>query len=304
MRAAADETTRGAWATAAAFTTWGLVPVYWKAVGAISPREMIAWRGLWAVPFLAGCLTLARGWPAVRALLRNRRALGVLAFSAALIGLNWFVFIVAVANGQILESSLGYTITPLVNVLLGAAFLGERLTRVQGVAVGCAAAGVVVLVVATGTLPLTALVLAFSFSIYGLVRKIAAIDAMPGLFVETVLLAPLFVAWLIVLAARGETATGASATTCALVPLSGLITAVPLWLFAYGARRIRLVTVGLLQFISPLGQFVLSVFAFGETFTTAHAAAFTSIGVGVVLYLVDLGRRQRPPAAPAIAAAR
>lgn len=300
---AADETTKGAWATTAAFLTWGLVPLYWKAVEAITAHEMIAWRVLWALPFLAVFLTVGRGWGQVRSVLRVRRVMAVVVFSASLIAVNWFVFIEAVSGGRVLETSLGYYINPLVNVLLGAAFLGEKLGRAQWIAVALAAAGVTVLVVATGTLPVTALVLALTFAAYGLVRKLAKVEAMPGLFLEVCVVAPFALAWLLVLQARGATTAGVAAGTWALVPLAGLITALPLWWFAYGARRLRLATVGLLQFLAPTGQFLLSIAVFGEAFSRAHAVAFALIWSGLVLYVFDLRRRQRRAARVAAAAA-
>ena len=288
-----SETSKGIWATAAAFGLWGLVPIYWKAVEAVPARELIAYRVLWALPFLALLLTLGRGWPRVRAVLRNRRVLGMLVLSAALIAVNWFVFIEAVAGGRVMQASLGYYINPLVNVVLGYVVLGERLSRPQGLAVALATVGVGVLIAATGELPVTALVLATTFALYGLVRKVVAVDAMPGLFFEVLLIVPLALAYLAALHVRGEAVAGVPDGVWALVPLSGLITALPLAWFAYGARRLRLATVGLLQFLAPTGQFLLSLTLFGERFTAAHAVTFVLIWAGLALYLFDLQQRQR-----------
>ena len=294
---ARSETTRGLYATTAAFLTWAVVPVYWKAVGAIPPDEMIAWRVLWALPCLAILLQLGGGWRQVRAVLGRPRLLAWLALSASLVVFNWFVFIAAVADDRVMETSLGYYINPLVNVLLGFAFLGERLRVAQWIAIGLAACGVAWLVVAVGELPLAALALAFSFAAYGLVRKLVPVDALPGLFLEVLMLLPLAAIWFGV-RATGAGVAHAPAGTLWLLPLAGLITALPLGWFAYGARRLPLATVGILQFLAPTGQFLLATFAYDEPFTSAHAVTFGLIWTGVALYLVDLGRsrrRREPP---------
>ncbi|MDJ0521730.1 MAG: EamA family transporter RarD [Planctomycetota bacterium] len=291
-----SETSKGLWATTAAFAIWGLVPIYWKAVSAIPPREMITYRVLWALPFLALILKVWGGWRHVGVALKRPRIIGLLALSAALVGFNWFVFIEAVNDGQIMQASLGYYINPLVNVLLGFVLLGERMRKLQWCAVALAAAGVGVLIVEAGEIPLVALALAFSFGLYGLVRKLAPIDAMPGLFVEVVLLTPLAGVWL-GLQLAGGTTSQVGLGTWLLVPLAGLITALPLGWFSYGARRLTLATVGILQFLAPTGQFLLATLVYGEPFTHAHVITFALIWAGVGVYLVDLLRRgQTSPA--------
>ena len=279
-------------ATAAAFAFWGIVPIYWKAVGDVSAHEMIALRVLWALPFAGILLTAIRSWGAVGRALASRRTLGILLFSAFLIGCNWFVFIEAIADGKVLQTSLGYFVNPLLNIVLGFVFLGERLRRLQWVAVALATAGVVNQVVSVGELPWIALILAVTFGLYGLVRKTAPVDALPGLFVEALLLSPLCLAYMVWIAGRGESTFFAADTgTQWLVPIAGLITAMPLVWFSYGARRIPLATVGLLQFLAPTGQFLLAVLLYDEPFTTAHVVTFVLIWVGLVLYLTDLRRR-------------
>ena len=286
----AHETRRGLWATAGAFGLWGIVPLYWKAVEAIPAREMIAYRVLWALPFLGVFLWWRRSGAQLRSVLRRPKVLGMLALSAALVAFNWFVFIDAVNDGRIMQASLGYYINPLVNVLLGFLLLGERMRRLQGLAVALAAAGVTVLVVAAGELPLVALSLAFSFGLYGLVRKLVPVDAIPGLFLEVVLLTPLAVVW-IAMELAGPGLAEAPLRTWLLVPVAGLITALPLGWFAYGARRLPLATVGILQFLAPTGQFLLAVFLYDEPFGRVHALTFGLIWMGIVLYLLDLRRR-------------
>ncbi len=288
-----DERTRGLWATTAAFLIWGFVPIYWKAVSAIPAREMIAYRVLWALPFLALLLLWRGGWRRVRATLKRPRVLAVLAGSAALIAVNWFLFIEAVNDGQIMQTSLGYYINPLVNVLLGFALLGERLRRLQLIAVLLAGAGVAVLVFQAGEVPLIALALAITFGLYGLVRKLVPIDALPGLFFEVIILLPFALLWLGVrVASEGIADVGWGVWL--LLPLAGLITALPLSWFAYGARRLTLTTVGLLQFLAPTGQFLLAILVYDEAFTTAHLITFALIWAGLALYVIDLRRRPRP----------
>ena len=280
---------KGLLATAAAFALWGIVPIYWKAVEAIPAEEMIAYRVLWAIPFLALFVWWRGGARQMRSVLRRPKVLGMLAVSAALVGFNWFVFIAAVNDGRIMQASLGYYINPLVNVLLGFLLLGERIRRLQIVAIGLAAIGVAVLIVEAGELPVVALALAISFGLYGLVRKLVPVDAIPGLFLEVLLLTPLAGVWL-TLQIAGPGLADADTQTWLLVPVAGLITALPLGWFAYGARRLPLTTVGILQFLAPTGQFLLATFVYREPFTTAHAITFGLIWAGVALYLIDLGR--------------
>lgn len=281
-------------ATAAAFGFWGLTPIYWKAVEAVSAQELLALRVLWAVPLAAGLLTLLRAWGDLRRVLTARRTMSALLLTAALIGGNWLVFLVAVQDGQILQSSLGYFINPLVSILLGFLFLGERLRAVQWVAVALAAVGVVNQILAVGELPWIALFLAGTFGLYGLLRKTIAVAALPGFFVEVSLIAPLalvYMAWAI--SGSVSTFVNADGATQWLVPIAGVITVTPLVLFAYGARRILLATVGLLQFLTPTAHFLLATQLYGEPFTAAHLLTFVLIWSALALYLGDLFRRER-----------
>ena len=285
---------KGLSATAAAFGFWGLTPIYWTAVAAVSAQELLAFRVLWAVPLAAVLLTLLHAWGDVRCVFTSRRTLSALLLTATLIGTNWFVFLVAMENGQILQSSLGYFINPLVSIVLGFLFLGERLPAVQWVAVALAAAGVANQVLAVGELPWIALVLAGSFGLYGLLRKTSAVSALPGFFVEVSLLAPLafvYMAW--VISRATSTFVSADGGTQWLVPVAGLITVTPLVLFSYGARRIPLATVGLLQFLTPTAHFLLATQLYGEPFTASHVTTFVLIWSALALYLGDLFRRER-----------
>lgn len=281
-------------ATAAAFGFWGLTPIYWKAVEAVSAQELLALRVLWAVPLAAALLTLLHAWGDLRRVLTSRRTMSALLFTAALIGGNWFVFLVAIENGQLLQSSLGYFINPLVSILLGFLFLGERLRTVQWAAVALAAAGVVNQVLAVGELPWIALFLAGTFGLYGLLRKTIAVAALPGFFVEVSLIAPLalvYMAWAI--SGSVSTLVTADGGTQWLVPVAGVITVTPLVLFSYGARRILLATVGLLQFLTPTAHFLLATQLYGEPFTASHLLTFVLIWSALALYLGDLFRRER-----------
>ena len=267
-----------------AFLLWGLVaPVYFKSLSGVGAVEIVAHRIVWTV-LLVGAVVLATKGPAavVRAVGTWRR-LGIFAVTTALISVNWTIFIYAMISNQMLQSSLGYYINPLVNVLLGVLFLHERLSRQQLAAVFIAATGVLSLVLWYGVMPWIALSLALSFGTYALVRKKAAIDPIIGLLLETVLLVPLALGYLLWLGADGAFLMRGIGTDLMLV-LSGPITAVPLILFMVGAARLKLSTIGLLQYVGPTGQLLLGVLVYGETFTPAHAFAFGCIWVALVLY--------------------
>lgn len=275
-------------AVAGAFLMWGLLaPVYFKAVGDVGAVEIVAHRIVWTV-VLMSALVLALKTPTdiIRAVGTWRR-LGIFLVTTALVTANWTIFIYAIIEGKLVQASLGYYINPLVNVVLGVAFLGERLSRRQLAAVLIAAAGVASLVVSYGVVPWIALSLALSFGFYALVRKKAAIDPMIGLLVETALLVPFAAAYLLWLGADGAFATRGSLGHDLLLVLSGPITAVPLILFMVGAARLKLATVGLMQYIAPTGQLMLGVLVYGESFTNAHAIAFACIWVALALYSGD-----------------
>lgn len=277
-----------------AFGFWGLVPLYWKRVAFVPGIEMLAHRVVWALPVLLALLAVRGRLRIVGRTLGEPRNRRLLALTAALVASNWFVFIYAVNHDRVLDASLGYYLNPLVNVLLGFVFLGERLTRWQIAAVALAGVGVLTLVVSLGVVPWVALYLAGSFAAYGLLRKRAGVDALPGLAVEVTLLAPVALAVLAGLALRGDThALAAGPGGFLAVVASGLVTVLPLLWFTEGARRLRYATVGFFQYLAPTGHFLLAVFAFGEPFTRTHAFAFTAIWLAVVLYLSDAARGSR-----------
>jgi len=279
----------------AAYGSWGVFPVYLKAVKAVPIVEVVCHRVVWAMAVLL-VVTAVRGeLRAVAAALRHRRALLVLGASTVLIAVNWLVYIFSVAHARMLESSLGYYINPLVSVLLGILLLGERLEPLMKAAVVAAAAGVVWLAIHLGQLPWISLAVALSFAFYGLLRKIAPVGALIGLTVETILLVPFAATYLVWAVTRGRSdfLSGGMEMT-ALLLLSGPLTAVPLLCFAAAARRLPLSTIGFLQYLSPTLQFLLAVAVYGEPFDRGRAGAFACIWMAVALFAFDSIRRGAP----------
>lgn len=277
-----------------AYVMWGLFPIYFKAVAGIPALEVLAHRVVWSVVVVAALLAFQRGWSAVVGALKAPRLVLTLAASASIISLNWGVFIWAVGEGRILECSLGYYINPLVSVMFGVAVLGERLRWIQWLAVALATAGVAFEIIAFGTVPWIALTLAMSFALYGLIRKITPVDPVSGLFIETLLLCPLALGYLAYLATHGGGHfLAAGWRTDALLALAGPVTALPLLLFVAGAQRIRLTTIGLLQYIAPTGHFLLAIFAYDERFTPAHVGTFALIWLALAIYTLSVLPRRR-----------
>ncbi|HEY0714112.1 MAG TPA: EamA family transporter RarD [Polyangia bacterium] len=271
-----------------AFFIWGIVPLYFAKLRAVSPFEVIAHRVIWSVLFLAALVGGTGGIRHVRAALGTPRLAGGLAITSALVAVNWLTFVWAVNAGRVLETSLGYFITPQVNVLLGFLFLRERLRPWQWVAVGLAAAGVINQIATLGQLPWISLVLAFSFGCYGLLRKQIPVDSMTGLLVETIVAAPFAIAYLAWLWRGNALGFGSHGwITDAMLISLGVVTAVPLLLFAAGTQRLRLVTIGFLQYIAPTMTFLLAIFVFGETLGRAQVITFIVIWIGIVIYAAD-----------------
>ncbi|NIJ65495.1 chloramphenicol-sensitive protein RarD [Sphingomonas leidyi] len=276
-----------------AYGIWGFLPLYFHVLASVPALQILAHRIVWSVLFL-GVLVFALGragpiWRAARG-----RTLLLLCASATLIAINWFVYIWSVETGHVLEASLGYFINPLVNVALGMLVLGERLRRWQGAAIAVAGAGVLVMALDGGGAILISLALAFSFGLYGLVRKVVAIDSLGGLTVETVLLVPFAAAWLVYTAGQGTSGFGVSAGQNALLLAAGVITATPLLMFAAAARLMPLSRLGLLQYIAPTIQFFVAI-ALGEPLRTVHLITFALIWAGCALYAWDSLRAARAP---------
>lgn len=282
-----------------AFGAWGLFPVFFKLLATVPAPEILAHRVVWSAVVTAGLITVSRRWPRVSAILLSPRTLMVLAGSALIISVNWGVFIWAVTHGRVLESSLGYFINPLVSVLLGVLFLRERLRPLQWAAVGLAAIGVGWQVLGIGVVPWIALILAFTFGFYGLIRKLVSADAMTGLFVETALASPIALGYLGYLEWQGTASFGAAGGNVELLlVLSGAVTALPLILFVAGARLIQLSTLGLLQYIVPTGHLLLAVYAYGEPFTVDRLVTFSFIWVALAAFTFDAIRRHGRSGSP------
>ena len=279
-----------------AYLMWGVLPVYFKLVGDVAVTEVLVHRIVWAVPFGALIIFWRRQWSEVRQALGDARVLGYLTLAAVLIGVNWFVYIWAVQSNQIFQASLGYYINPLLFTLAGVLLFGERLRRFQTAAVFLAAAGVLVLTISRGQIPVIALSLSTLFTIYGVIRKQVVVGGMPGLFVETLVLFPLSAAYLIWIMNAGDAAfTLSDPSMVGMLLLAGPFTVLPLLCFALATRRLSLSTVGFMQFIAPTLQFITGLY-YGEVLTAAHAVCFGLIWIAVALFSWDAWRSSRPAA--------
>jgi len=299
---------QGFWAVFGAFVIWGLFPLYWHQLRDVPAMQIVAHRVVWCGVFVGGWLLLRNGSGWLRQALAQPRAPLMLAASSILISLNWGLYIWAVNNGHVVESSLGYFINPLVNVLLGVLVLHEKLNAVQRFAVACAAAGVAWLTWQLGALPWIALALALSFGSYGLIRKIAAVEAIPGLGVESVFLFLPALAYLLWTHHEGAGAFGhLPAAQNLMLVAGGAMTAIPLIWFAYGARQIPYSLVGIIQYVGPTLQLLTGVFLFGESFSRTQAIGFGLIWAALAIYAADglwRTRRRGPlPPVPAMAVA-
>ena len=271
-----------------AYGLWGVLPVYFKQIAQVPAVDIVAHRVIWSLPFLLALLAITRGWRQVRDGIRDRRTVLLLLTTSVLIAINWLLYVYAVTSGHILAGSLGYYLNPLMNIVLGRFILKERLTGLQWAAVAIAAAGVLVLAVGAGTTLWISLTLCVTFSTYGLLRKIAQVDSIAGLSIETAILFPIAIAWLVLGAASGRPAFGANPTEAWLLGFAGVVSTTPLLLFTAAARRLRYSTLGMLQFLAPTLQFILAVALYDEAFTSAHAIAFGAIWTALVLYTASL----------------
>jgi chloramphenicol-sensitive protein RarD len=287
----------GILSAALAFLCWGLFPLYFHAIGEVPPMQILAHRMLWSLLFLLIVLAVRRQW-AWLGLLRQPRVLGSFIASAVLLSVNWLIYIWAVNSGHVIEASLGYFINPLVNISLGYLLLKERLRPAQWMAIAVAALGVAWLTWQAGTVPWIALALAFSFGGYGLLRKTAALGPLEGLSFETMVLFPLAAAYVVWLTVHGENAfiNTDSNTTRVLLMAAGPITAIPLLLFASGARQIPLSVLGLLQYLSPTLQFLLGVWIFHEAFSAERLVGFALIWLALALFAAEGLLRKPIPA--------
>ncbi len=293
---------KGVLAGVAAYTLWGLLPVYWKALQTVPALEILVHRTVWSLVFVLLLQAILRRWDWLRLVRQQPRMLRIFLGSTVLLSLNWLTYIWAVNAGHVVDASLGYFINPLVSVLLGMIFLGERLRPWQGVAVGLAAASVLYLTLGLGSLPWIALVLAGTFGFYGLLRKTAPLGSMEGLSVETALLSLPALAYLLALEATGQGSFGhAGATTSLLLAFTGVVTAVPLLLFAWAARNTTLATVGILQYIAPTFQFLLGLLVYHEPFSPARLLGFGGVWLALVIYTGEALMQERHRRAAAAA---
>ncbi len=278
----------------AACLSWGVLPIYFRAIQAVPALEVLAHRVVWSVVFLLGITALRRQWGPLTGVFRDRSMRRTLMVTTTLIASNWLVFIWSVSHGRLVEASLGYFINPLLNVALGALFLGERIRRWQLVSVGIAGVSIAIAMWGLDHLPWVSFVLAGTFAIYSLLRKQLPVTGVQGLTVETVMVAPLAVAFMAGSGVNGSLVfLHQSRTIDLLLPLSGAFTALPLIWFAEGARRLPLSTLGFLQYLSPTGHLLVAVWVFGEPFSVAHAWTFGGIWLALLLFSIDSARAHR-----------
>jgi chloramphenicol-sensitive protein RarD len=290
---------RGPLLAAGAYLLWGMLPIYWRALVDVPALEILLHRIVWSLAVVLALLALRRDWRWLADGLRRPAVFRVFLITAVLLAVNWLVYLWANNNGHIVETSLGYFITPLVSVVLGLLVLRERMRRGQWLSVGIAAAGVLFLVLTASGWLWISLLLALSFGFYGLLRKTARLGSLEGLTVEMVILFLPALGYLLYLSSSGQAAFAAGdASTTALLAFSGVVTAVPLLLFASGARLVPLTTLGLLQYIAPTMQFSIGVFVYDEPFDTTRLIGFSIVWLALAVYWVEgyLHRRRMPMA--------
>ena len=280
-----------------AYALWGVLPIYFKKIEVLPALDIVAHRIIWSLPFLAILILLSKGWFKVREAISSRRVIGILAITALLIGGNWLLYVHAVTSGHILAASFGYYLNPLANVLLGRFVLKERLNRLQWAAVAIAAVGISILAAGALSQLWISLTLCASFALYGLLRKVVAADAVTGLGIETAMLFPLALVWLMWRYSVGVPVMGTTSMLTSLLLVAGVVSTTPLLLFTAAAKRLPYSTLGMLQFLAPTLQFLIAV-TYGEKVTLAHAIAFPAIWTALALYVTALLRAPRLPQAP------
>ena len=291
---AADRTLAGIGFGLLAYGIWGFFPLYFRQLSHVSPMDVLSNRAAWACLFVGLLLTLGRRWGKVLAVFRRPRQLAMLALAALLVGSNWLVFLWAVANQQVVASSLGYFLTPLVNVMLGLLVLKERLNRLEWVSVGLALAAIANEIAVLGSLPWVSLFLAATFGSYGLVRKQVPVDAISGLWLETLAMLPVCLLYAWWMGQTGHTVFGAGGpSTVAMLAGAGVLTALPLMAFAAATQRLDLATVGMLMYINPTMQFLTAVFIFDEAFQMARLVSFGLIWGGLFVFSWSMWEKVR-----------
>lgn len=279
---------------ALAYLCWGFFPLYWPLLDPASPWEVLAHRIVWTLVLCIGLLTITRTWTAFAAILRRRRLMALMAVASLVISINWGAFIWGVTNGHVIETSLGYFINPLVTVLLGVFVLGEQLRRAQWVAVALGIIAVLVLTIDYGRPPWVSLVLASTFAAYGFIKKRANLGTVEALSVETTISAPFAVAYLTFLGATGTLTFGHAGTANTLLLMgTGVVTAIPLLLFGAAATRLTLTTIGMIQYLGPILQFIFGLTIFDEPMTGARWAGFVIVWSALVIFTIDAVRNRR-----------
>lgn len=271
-----------------AYTMWGIAPIYFKTISEVSPLEILSHRVVWSFVLLAVLLHMGRRWRGVRDVIKSKTKMTYLLSTSVLVGANWLIFIWAVNANHMLDASLGYYINPLINVLLGMLFLGERLRKLQWFAVTLAACGVLVQLIAFGSVPVVAIALAFSFGFYGLLRKKVSLEAQTGLFIETLIMLPVAVLYLLWIADSPTSSLLENSITLNLLLISaGIVTTLPLLCFTGAATRLKLSTLGFFQYIGPSLMFLLAVLVYGEAFTSDKAITFAFIWGALLVFSFD-----------------
>ncbi|MFV8455485.1 EamA family transporter RarD [Vibrio owensii] len=277
-----------------AYTMWGIAPIYFKSIAEVSPLEILSHRVIWSFFLLAALLHFGRHWRSVRDIIKNKTKMMFLVSTAILVGANWLIFIWAVNSNHMLDASLGYYINPLINVLLGMVFLGERLRKLQWFAVVLAACGVLVQLIVFGSVPVVAIALAMSFGFYGLLRKKVSVEAQTGLFIETLVMLPAAAIYLLFIASSPTSNMLDNPMQLnTLLIAAGVITTLPLLCFTGAATRLKLSTLGFFQYIGPSLMFLLAVLIYGEPFTSDKAITFTFIWGALVVFSFDGLRNNR-----------
>lgn len=277
-----------------AYVMWGLLPIYWKLYQEIGAGEILAHRIIWSVVFVMILLTFAKRWSKLKLAVPDLKSKLAVAMCSVLITANWLIYIWAVQNDRILEASLGYYINPLVNVFLGVFLLGERLSKLQWTAIALAGVGVLIMTVSYGQFPWVSITLAFSFALYGYTKKKVQVDPTVGLSLETLIVLPFAVLYLVLVEQGGQALQVLSGWKLAGLTLAGVATALPLLFFAEGVKRLPLSVMGIIQYMSPTISLLLGVLVYGEEFTTIEMVSFGLIWSALVLYSLQMVKKQKP----------
>lgn len=283
-----QRTKQGIFLALGAYTMWGIAPIYFKAIDQVSPLEILSHRVIWSFFFLAGLLFLSKGWRSVADTLASKKKVLCLLVTSTLVGFNWLIFIWAVTSDHLLDASLGYYINPLLNVVLGMLFLGEKLRKLQWLAVSFAAIGVIIQIITFGSVPTVALALAVSFGLYGLLRKKVNLSAQAGLFIETLMMLPLAMIYLLLIADSPSSNLMLNNTSLnVLLIAAGIVTTLPLLCFTGAATRLKLSTLGFFQYLGPSIMFIFAVTIYNEAFTSDKITTFSFIWGALVIFIFD-----------------